>query len=145
MNMKTIGKIDKADFPEFYLSDISIKIDTGAYTSSIHSHHGQEIEIDGEKYLEFQLMDPEHPEYNDRVFTTQNYSIKTIKNSFGQSEQRFIIETEIILFNTSYPIELSLSERSDMKFPILIGRKLLNNQFIVDTAQKNISFALKKI
>jgi hypothetical protein len=142
--MKTIGRIDKADFPELNLEDIKVKVDTGAYTSSVHSHHIKEIELNGEKLIEFKLLDPSHPEYEDKKFKTKNYKVKSIKSSFGQIEQRYIIETKIVLFAQEYPIKLSLSERSDMKFPILLGRRFLNKQFIVNTALKNISFKLKR-
>ena len=142
--MKIIGRIDKADFPELFLSNINIKVDTGAYTSTIHSHHIKEIVIDGEKHIEFQLLDPTHSKYRDEIFKTKRYKKKRVKNSFGKSEQRFVVETIIVIFEEEYPIELSLSERSDMKYPILIGRKLLNKRFIVDTSKQNLSFKLKK-
>lgn len=143
--MKTIGRIDKADFPELDLQDIKIKVDTGAYTSSIHSHDIKEVEINGEKCIEFKLLDPTYPKYDSRVFRTKNYEEKAVKSSFGDVEKRFIIETKILIFEQEYPIKLSLSERSDMKFPILLGRRFLNKQFIVDTSKKNTSFKMKRV
>ena len=140
----TIGRKDKADFPELKLTNISCKIDTGAFTSTIHSHDIKEIIIDGEKYIEFQLLDPSHPKYRDEKLKTKNLTKKNIKNSFGITEERFVIKTIIKIFENEYPIELSLSERSDMKNPILIGRTLLNNRFIVDTDQYNLSYKLKQ-
>lgn len=142
--MKIIGRIDKGDFPELKLQNISIKVDTGAYTSSIHSHEIKEVELNGKKHIEFKLLDPSHLKYRDKIFKVKNYKVKTIKSSFGTVEQRFIIKTNIVIFDHEYPIELSLSERSDMKYPILLGRKFLNNRFIVDTSQKNISIKLKR-
>jgi hypothetical protein len=142
--MKIIGRIDKADFPELSLSDINVKVDTGAYTSTIHSHHIKEVIIDGEKQIEFKLLDPTHTKYKDEIFKTKRYKKKSVKNSFGKSEQRFVVETTIVIFDEEYPIELSLSERSDMKYPILIGRKLLNHRFIVDTSKQNLSYRIKK-
>ena len=62
--MKTIiGRKDKADFPELFLKNISLKVDTGAYTSTIHCHHITEIVIDEEKFVEFQLLDPSHSKF----------------------------------------------------------------------------------
>jgi len=142
--MKIIGRIDKADFPELSLSAVNVKIDTGAYTSTIHSHHIKEVMVKGEKYIEFQLLDPTHPKYSDEIFKTKHYKKKWVKNSFGKSEQRFVVETTIVIFDEEYPIELSLSERSDMKYPILIGRKLLNKRFIVDISKQNLSYKLKQ-
>ncbi len=141
--MKIIGRIDKADFPELELQDIDVKIDTGAYTSSIHSHEIKEVEIDGVKHIEFKLLDPSHPSYKDKILKTKNYKLKRIKSSFGNIEQRFIVKTIIVVFGKEYPIELSLSERSVMKFPILLGRKFLNKKFITNTSLKNISYNLK--
>ncbi|MFT5019399.1 MAG: hypothetical protein ACI9CU_000781, partial [Polaribacter sp.] len=58
--MQILGRVDIADFEEFDLEDIKLKMDTGAYTSSIHTHDIQEVELDGEKYIEFKLLDPSH-------------------------------------------------------------------------------------
>lgn len=139
----TIGRKDKADFPELFLKNISLKVDTGAFTSSIHCHDIHEIIIDGEKYIEFELLDPSHSKFHEQKFKTKRYKKKVVKNSFGISEERFVVETIIVIFGKEYPIELSLSERSDMKYPILIGRKLLNNRFVVDTSQINLSYKEK--
>lgn len=142
--MKVIGRVDKADFPELSLKNIDIKVDTGAFTSTIHSHDIKELIIDGEPYIAFQILDPTHPRYSAEEFKTKRFQKKTVKNSFGESEERFVVETKIILFGEEYPIHLSLSKREDMKYPILIGRRFLNKRFIVDPSQKSISFKKKK-
>lgn len=139
----TIGRVDKADFPDLSLLDIDIKIDSGAYTSSIHCSNIKEVHLENAQYLKFTLLDPEHEFYNHKEFTFKNYTSKIVKSSNGIAEQRFMIQTSIFIFNQSFPIYLTLSERKDMKFPILIGRKFLNKKFIIDTAKKNISHKLK--
>jgi len=142
--MKTIiGRIDKADFPELDLTDIDIKIDSGAYTSSIHCANIEEITIDGVQYIKFVLLDPDHPLYNNKVFSSKNYTTKTVKSSNGLSQERFAVQTEITLFNKTFSINLTLSERTDMKFPILLGRKFLNKKFIIDSSKTNLSYKLK--
>ena len=141
--MHIIGRIDKADFPELNLREIDVKVDTGAYTSSIHCHEVKEVDRNGVKHIEFKLLDPSHPEYEERVFKVKNYKAKAIKSSFGSVEHRFIVKTNIVIFDREYPIELSLSDRSDMKVPILLGRKFLNKRFLVNTSMKNVSVKLK--
>ena len=141
--MKIIGRTDRADFPEIDLEGLHIKVDTGAYTSSIHCHQIKELEIDGVPHIEFELLDPSHPFYNDKVFRTKNFKQKKVKSSFGNSEQRYVVKTKIILFGKTYAIELSLSERSNMKFPILLGRRFLKKKFMVDTSVKDVSYNLK--
>lgn len=139
----TIGRIDKADFPELLLSEIDVKIDSGAYTSSIHCSNIKEITINKENYIQFKLLDPEHIFYNNKEFSTKNYASKLVKSSNGISEKRFMIATEIIIFDQVFPIHLTLSERKNMKFPILLGRKFLNKKVVIDTAKKNLSHKLK--
>ena len=142
--MKTrIGRVDKVDFPDLFLEDIDVKIDSGAYTSSIHCSNIEETTIDGSPFVKFKLLDPEHSFYNNKEFTSKNYASKIVKSSNGMSEKRIMIQTQIIIFNTTFPIYLTLSERKDMKFPILLGRKFMNKKFIIDIAKKNLSHKLK--
>jgi len=139
----TIGRVDKADFPELQLSDIDLKIDSGAYTSSIHCADIEEKSENGEAIIKFTLLDEEHPLYNKKEFSTKNFSQKLVKSSNGLAEKRYRIKTKIFIFNQTFDIYLTLSERSEMKYPILLGRKFLNSKFVIDTAKKNISHKLK--
>ena len=70
----TIGRSDKADFPELSLLDIDLKIDSGAYTSSIHCSEIKEITIEKEQYIEFTLLDPTHPLFDNTFFKTKKYT-----------------------------------------------------------------------
>jgi hypothetical protein len=140
---KIIGRHDKADFPELALSNIDVKIDTGAYTSSIHCEQIEEKGIGDQRKIHFRLLDKSHPEYNNREFVYANYKQKRVKNSFGNSEKRFVIETSIILFGETITTQFTLSERGEMRFPVLLGRKLLKRRFIVDPARTNLSYKQK--
>jgi len=135
-----IGRKDFASFPELGLEFIAVKIDTGAYTSSIHCQHIEVIENEGQKEIRFQLLDPTHGHYNEKVFIFKNFKLKSIKSSTGHEEMRYIIKTKITLFRKIYPIELSLTERGEMKYPVLLGRKLLRKRFIIDPSKQNLSF-----
>lgn len=138
-----IGRKDKVDFPTLGLQDISIKIDTGAYTSAIHCHKIEKKEIEGKETLVFTLLDPSHPQYDNKEFSTEKFTEKRVKNSFGHSENRYVIETDIYLFGKSYSLQLSLSARKEMRFPVLIGRKFLMGKFIVDSSKYDLSFKKK--
>lgn len=140
----TIGRIDKADFPKFSLNEIDVKIDSGAFTSSIHCSSIQEVSKGNNTFIKFVLLDISHPLYNHKEFTFKDYSVKTVKSSNGVPEKRFMIQTEIIIFNKNFPINLTLTERKEMKFPILLGRKFLNKKFVIDTTKINLSYKLKQ-
>ena len=135
-----LGRKDKANFPKLGLKDVDIKIDTGAYTASIHCHKIETRKIEDRDVLIFSLLDPSHSQYGDKEFSTENFNEKLIKNSFGSTEKRFVIETDIRLFGRKFDIELSLSERGEMKFPILIGRRFLMGKFIVDPSKYDLSY-----
>lgn len=141
--MQVIGRVDVADFSELDLQVVKLKVDTGAYTSSIHTEDIKEVEINGETFIEFKVLDPSHPQYKDRIFKTKNFKQKTVKSSFGDVERRYVITTKITLFGKEYAIQLSLSERGNMKYPVLLGRRFLRKKFIVDTSLKNVSYKLK--
>lgn len=137
---RLIGRKDKADFPDLKLKQVDIKIDTGAYTSAIHCQKIEKKVVKGKTVISFVLLDPSHPQYNNKKYTTEDFKEKRVKNSFGSSEKRYVIKTTIKLFRRKYHIELSLSERGEMRFPILIGRKLLMGKFIVDPSKYDLSY-----
>ena len=139
MPKKIIGRLDKGDFPTLDLIDIDIKMDTGAYTSSIHCHkYYEEAGI-----LKCLFYDKGHANYNGKKILFKNFSTTKVKSSNGIVQNRYKVKTSIVLFNKKYRIDLTLSDRDDMKYPILIGRKFLMKKFIVDVALKNVSYKEK--
>ena len=137
--MHTIGRIDKVDFPEWGLTDIEAKIDSGAYTCSIHCETINAFYKGGEHFIKFTVLNDDHPlEREAKVFAS-----KQVKNSFGQIEYRYTIKTPVILFGKSYLIELALTNRSSMKYPVLLGRKLIGERFVIDVTKQNLSFKEK--
>ena len=139
-----IGSSDRLDFPDFGLENISCKIDTGADTSSIHCNKARIREIDGKEVLVFRLLDPKNKSYLKKDFTTTQFKEKRVKNSFGDKEYRYFIMMKVEIFGQIFETEFSLSNRSELVFPVLIGKQLLKQIFLVDVAQKNLSFTIKK-
>jgi hypothetical protein len=140
-----IGRKDKVDFPLLDLYDIDAKVDTGAHTSCIHCCDIKIIDEARGRKISFDLLDPLHPYYNNKKLTLPIYAKRKIKNSFGQVEERYIIKTQVLLFGEVLDIELSLTDRSKMEYPVLLGRKLLFNRFLVDVRQIDLSYKQKCI
>lgn len=138
--MQILGRYDRVDLPELGLSDIHAKIDTGAYTCSLHCK--QAMVINGK--LEFILLDQEHPEFTGMKFVFEKFEKRDIKNSFGEVEKRFVIVTTIKICGEVITTDFSLSNRGSLKFPILIGRKILRGRFLIDVRKKNVSFREKR-
>lgn len=126
--MKRIPVKLKIDFPEFDAIDLATKVDTGAYSGSFHATNINLISTDGADVLEFSPFD--HPE---KKYSTIHFIKKRVKSSNGQIEERFFVDTDIIIDNQKYPVRLSLTDRGSMRWPVLLGRKFLRqHRFLVD-------------
>lgn len=138
--MQILGRYDRIDLPDLGLYDLHAKIDTGAYTCSLHCHKAQVVNGN----LEFVLLDEEHPEFTGMKFVFNEFEERDIKNSFGEKERRFVITTTVCIYNENITAEFSLSNRGSLKFPILIGRKILRDRFLIDVKKKNLSYKEKR-
>jgi hypothetical protein len=134
-----IGREDAADFPMLELEGIEVKTDTGAFTSSFHCHNIELICVEGKEKLKCLFLDPLHEKYHDKEFIFDSFKLTKVKSSNGQLEERYSVSTTIKLFGQLFPIELTLTERGTMKFPVLLGRKFLWRRFVVDSSLKDLS------
>ena len=141
--LKIIGRKDRADFPDLGLKNIKVKIDTGAYTSSIHCHSIKIYKYKGKRKLKFFILDPDHPKYQAKQLVFEKFEQKLVKNSFGETELRYVINSTIKLFKKRIKLELSLTDRGSMRYPVLIGRKVIENRFLVDVSKTNVSYNYK--
>jgi hypothetical protein len=132
-SLKLIGRREFVDFPLLGVFNVEAKIDTGAYTSSIHCTNISVINENKKPALYFVLsLDNEQPQ---KPFRFEEFTKKKIKNSFGEMEERYIIKTLIAIGGKKIKSTVSLSDRENMRYPVLIGRKLLKGKFIIDVHQ----------
>ena len=144
MHQKIIGRKEKVSLPALGLKLVWAKVDTGAYTSSIHAENLEVIEINGKRVLQFQPLLPGHKSYTGEVVTFEPFREKKVKNSFGHAEVRYLIETTFELADEVYSAEFTLSDRSSMRNAILLGRKILRNRFLVDVRNVNMALRFRK-
>ncbi|MAY83074.1 MAG: hypothetical protein CMP59_02990 [Flavobacteriales bacterium] len=133
-----VGRKEQVDFPELGLYAIDAKIDTGAYSTAIHAHKIWTEEIDGEEVLNFELLDPDNPLYRKTIIRTRSFYRKKVRSSNGRIEKRFIIKTKMILGGRKRKADVSLTNRGKMRYPVLVGRKVLKNGFLVDVSKTNV-------
>lgn len=138
--MNTLGRYDRVDLPDLGLTNIHAKIDTGAYSSSLHCHRA----FVENGVLQFVLLDDEHPEFTGMKFIFDQFEERNIRNSFGEVERRYVIQTTIRIYNEDILTTFSLSNRGSLKFPVLIGRKMLRHRFQIDVSKKNQSYREKR-
>jgi hypothetical protein len=139
--MQVLGRYDRVDLPQLGLKNIHAKVDTGAYRCSLHCHNAKVVN----GVLEFVLLDEEHPEFTGRKLRAAEFHERDIKNSFGEVERRYVITTTIKILNEEITADFSLSNRGLLKFPILLGRKILQERFLIDVKKKNLSYKAKQL
>ena len=137
---RIIGKREIISILDLDLFDLAVKIDTGADSNSLHC---DDIFIDDEKFVHFTLLDKVHPAYHGKKMKIPLYKLKKVKSSNGSVELRASIKVNISFFGKKYSTVISLTNRSDMKYPMLIGRKFLTNRFLVDVSQEYLTKAIK--
>lgn len=120
-------------FPDLGFSHVDAKVDTGAFRTVLHCERCEEVETADGKMLEadFKLEGSEV-----KRFYFSNYFSREFKSSFGEKEKRFCVQTTIKIGKKKIKSSVSLTDRSDMKFQVLIGRKTLLRRFLVDVSQK---------
>ena len=140
-----IGRWDYADFPEFQLSNVPVKIDTGAFTSSLRCSSIEEINKDGKSILRYTILDQDDPiPMERRTFETDNYGSRIVKNTGGEPEKRFSVETIVQIFDQNILVEFTLAKRQGLRFPVLLGRKFLGNRFLIDPSKTRLSHKRKQ-
>ncbi len=142
--LRTIGRREKIGLPEVDIPEIEAKVDTGAYTSALHFSELEVVEVKGRKRLRVVLLDDSYHAFHGKPVYFDYFKTKIIKNSFGQSEERFVVTTAVYLFDELIETDFSLSNRSDLRYPILLGRKFLRKRYQVDVSRTNVSDKWRK-
>ena len=139
---RLLGRRELIDFPAFALGGVEAKVDTGAYTSAIHCTNIH-LETDGQQrpVLVVQLLDPGHEGADGHPLAFPDFVLRDIRSSNGEVQERYVIRAAVQLYGEHFEAEFSLSDRSDMKYPVLLGRSLLRQgRFVVDVARRNLSY-----
>ena len=129
--LPAVGWRELVHLPELGLHAVPAKIDTGARTSSLHGVVLDEFERDGQKMVRF-AVDYEQQHVR-QVCEAVHVDVRGITSSNGETQYRYVIKTPLKLGDVEFRAEISLANRADMKFPMLIGRSSLRRRFVVDS------------
>lgn len=134
-NKKIVGRKEIISILDLHLVDLDAKIDTGADSNALHCDH---IEITG-NIVHFTLLDEIHPAYHGKRISLPLHRLKKVKSSNGETQLRPSVKVSIEFMGKRYKSVISLTNRADMKFPMLIGRRFLKDRFLVDVSKEYIS------
>ncbi|WP_198304870.1 ATP-dependent zinc protease [Arcobacter vandammei] len=133
--LQIIGRVEPISILDLELFDLDAKIDTGAYSNSLHC---DDITIE-DKMVSFRLLDKIHPAYHNKKIQMPLYEERKVKSSNGTAQNRAFIQVKVKFADKTYKTVVSLTNRADMKYPMLIGRKFMKNRFLVDVSKKNLT------
>lgn len=130
-----IGRSELLSFLEADAERVPAKTDTGAYRSAVHA---SAIRVE-DGILHFRLLGG-HPVCGAMAkdMAVESFKEVTIANSFGHSEQRYEVKLKVKLGPKVFHARFTLADRSKKIYPILLGRKLLNHRFLVDSAETSL-------
>ncbi|ASI92671.1 MULTISPECIES: RimK/LysX family protein [Vibrio] len=130
-----IGNLEVCSLPELGIFDLEVRIDTGAKTSSLHVDNLERFKRDGRMYVQYDL----HPDiyHLEEIVHCESliHDSRRIKSSNGDSEQRCVIQTLFRLGDREWPIEITLSNRQDMSYMMLLGREAMADKVYVDPSR----------
>ncbi len=131
----TIGWQEWCCLPDINLPLIKAKIDTGAATSSLHAFNIKKIDINGEKYVSFDI----HPLKGHRKIIVHCQApvvdYRTVTSSNGHREKRYVIKTKLVMGGITRTVQVTLANRENMMFRMLVGREAMR-KFLVDPQKK---------
>jgi hypothetical protein len=130
MNRVTLGGFELVSLPGFGLHDIVAKVDTGAFSGAIHCTDIKVVHRGLLRKPVLKFMPAGLPEL---AMETDDFTRRHVRSATGHRVKRYLVRTNIEVKGKTYPIEIGLSDRSDMKRQVLLGRRFLReNDMLVD-------------
>ncbi len=133
MKTHTVGWREWVELPELAIGPIKAKVDTGARTSALHAIDLEISDRNGQSWVSFTY------EHEDGSVGARNEApieeFRDVTNSGGQSESRPVIKTRLKLGEVYKLVELTLTQRDNMAYRMLVGRTTLSSEFVVAPAE----------
>jgi hypothetical protein len=134
-----VGWREWLSIPELGIPSIKAKVDTGARSSALHAHSIEEYQEGGITMVRF-IAEIDQPSHRiEHKCHAAVYDQRQVKDSAGNPEVRYFIRTLIEVGDHHWPVEVSLTDRSTMKFPMLLGREAVRRRAVVDPGRSYLT------
>jgi hypothetical protein len=140
---QTLGWREWVAIPELDVKSVKAKVDTGARSSSLHAEDVSYIEKKGKTWVQFVIGGGKRKgklhRHSDEVCRAPLADERWITSSNGTRQRRAVIRVELNLNGQTWPVDLTLSSRESMGFPMLLGREAVRGRFVVDPARSYLA------
>lgn len=130
-----VGWREWVGLPQLGIDHIKAKMDSGAKTCALHAYYVTQFERDGKPWVRFGM----HPLQRDSLTCIECEmpikDVRVVTDSGGHREERVVIETLVKAGDYEQLVEITLTDRENMRFRMLIGRNFLKRGYLVDSAQ----------
>jgi hypothetical protein len=133
-----IGRREHVDFPDWGVTRVRAKIDTGAYSSALDVAGHELLETEGGPVAELRLILNRRRPAAVRVVRAPVVGFTTVRSSTGCEQRRPVIEALVRLGQVTRRIRLTVTDRSSMRCRMLLGRQALAGAFVVDVRGKDL-------
>ena len=127
-----VGAVEYLALPDLGIRRIRARVDTGAATSSLHVDNLVEFREKGKRWVSFDIHPRVHKVPRVIHARARVLSKRRIKSSSADTEKRIVISTTLEIGGRQWPIQLTLTDRSAMTYPMLMGRQAMAGRILVD-------------
>lgn len=131
-SLPVIGWREWIGLPDLGVKKIKVKVDTGARSSSLHAFDLEDFEQDGEKWVRFKIHPVQRGTSKTIEAEAKVLEYRSVRSSSGKASTRPVIVTSVNLLGLSWPVEVTLANRDEMGFRMLLGREAFRRRFVVD-------------
>ncbi len=130
-----IGACEWVALPALGIVKLRARVDTGAKSCSLHATDIETFVRDDQDWVRFDVHLGYPEPSRTRHCECQLLGIKTVRSTSGESEQRLSIRTHIVIGHSSWPVDITLSNRERMRYRMLLGRAAMKNHCLVYPAR----------
>lgn len=139
-SLLVVGWREWIALPELGISQIKVKVDSGARTSALHAYEIKPFKQNGKHRIRFKIHPLQRRSDVVRECVCDVEDIRWVSDSGGHRERRYVIKTPVSLGGQMWPIEITLTNRDTMHFRMLLGRTAMSTRVVVNPA---VSFLIK--